>query len=72
MFHKTKKRVACSTGKDIDLYKYRKQRNLVLNCNEKQNKFLYSLLIEIAASHFAKRLRLIGRARNIKLEKHTF
>ena len=35
------------TGKDIDLYKFRKQRNLAVNLNKKEKKkFLNSLSIE--------------------------
>ena len=41
------KSIANKTGKDIDLHKFRKQRNLVVNLNEKEKKnFLYSFSIE--------------------------
>ena len=37
------KPIASKTGKDIDLYNFRTQRNLVINLNKKeQNKFLSS------------------------------
>ena len=32
------KSIANKTGKDIDLYKFRKQRNLVVNLNKKREK----------------------------------
>ena len=41
------KNIANKTGKDIDLYKFRKQRNLVVNFNKKEKKkSLNSLPIE--------------------------
>ena len=41
------KRIANKTGKDIDLYNFRKQRKLVVNLNKKEKKkFLNSLSIE--------------------------
>ena len=41
------KSIANKAGKDIDLYKLRKQRNLVANLNKKEKKtFLNSLSIE--------------------------
>ena len=40
-------------GKDIDLYKFQKQRNLVVNLHKKEkNKFLNSLLIECDSKPF--------------------
>ena len=45
--------IANKTGKDIDLSKLRKQRNLVVNLNNKEkNKFLNSLLIEYDSKPF--------------------
>ena len=45
--------IANKTGKDIDLYKFQKQRNLVVNLNKKvKNKFLNSLLIEYDSKPF--------------------
>ena len=41
------KSIVNKAGKDIDLYKLRKQRNLVVNLNKKEKKtFLNSLSIE--------------------------
>ena len=41
------KSIANKTGKDIDLHKFRKQRNLDVNLNKKEKKkFLNSLSIE--------------------------
>ena len=46
------KNIANKTGKDIDLYKFRKQRNLV-NLNEKEkNNFLNCSLIENDSKSF--------------------
>ena len=46
------KNIANKTGKDIDLYKFRKQRNLV-NLNEKEkNNFLNCSLIENGSKSF--------------------
>ena len=40
-------------GKDIDMYKFQKQRNLVVNLHKKEkNKFLNSLLIECDSKPF--------------------
>ena len=49
------KPIASKTGKDIDLYNFRTQRNLVINLNKKeQNKFLSSLSTENDSKPFCE------------------
>ena len=49
------KSIANKAGKDIDLYKLRKQRNLVGNLNKKEKKtFLNSLSIENDSKPFSE------------------
>ena len=56
------KGVANKTGKDIDLCKSRKQRNLVVNPNNKEKKkFLNSLFIENDSKAFTKHANLTFR-----------
>ena len=50
------KSIVNKTGKDIDLYKFRKQRNLVVNINKKEKrKFLNTLSIENDSKPFWER-----------------
>ena len=50
------KSIGNKTGKDIDLYKFRKQRNLVVNINKKEKKkFLNTLSIENDSKPFWER-----------------
>ena len=58
------KSIANKTGKDIDLHKFRKQRNLVVNLNEKEKKnFLYSFSIENDSEPFQETCKLTFRAK---------
>ena len=64
------KSIANKTCKDTDLYKFRKQRNLVVNLNKKEKKkFIISLSIEndskpfweTCKPYFSKRIKTLGK-----------
>ena len=61
------KSVANKTGKDIDLYKFQKQRDLVVNLNKKEeNKFLNSLSIKNDSKLFWETCKLYFLNKGIK------
>ena len=69
------KSIANKTGKDIDLHKFRKQRNLVVNLNKKEKKkFLNSLSIENDRKPFWETCKPYFSNKGIKTlgEHHTF
>ena len=58
---------ANKTGQDINLNKFRKQRNLVVNLNKKEKKkFLISLSIENDSKPFWETLKPIFSSKGIK------
>ena len=58
------KGIANKTGKDIGLYNFRKQRNLVVNLNKKEKKkFLNSLSMEMVVTRFGKLVNFTFRTR---------
>ena len=58
------KSIANKMNKDIDLYNFRKQQNLVVNLNKKEKKkFLNSLSMEMVVTRFGKLVNFTFRTR---------
>ena len=61
------KGIANKTGKDIVLYNFRKQRNLIVNLNKKEKKkFQNSLSMENASNLFWENCKLYFSNKGIK------